>query len=106
MRPILDVARWPTYLLRNVPENLRSAVVLEAAEDDVSVADVIRAVLCERYKHHCPPASDHYNGAGGSSPTILLRLQPRLHKRLLIEAKDTHTSVRAIIIRELEREYL
>ncbi len=106
MRPILDVARWPTYLLRNVPKNLRSAVVAEAVVNDESVADVIRSILCHRYKYHCPPASDHYNNNGGTSPTILLRLQPRLHKRLRIEAKDTHTTVRAIIIRELEREYL
>ncbi len=104
MRPILDVNRWPTYLLERVPANLRSAIALEAAEDDVSIADVIRAVLCERYKYHCPPASDHYTG-GGTSPTILLRLQPRLHARLRIEAKDTHRSIRAIIISELERVF-
>ncbi len=106
MRPVLDVARWPTFLLRNVPENLRSSLAADAVYWDISIADVIRSLLCERYKYHCPPASDHYNGAGGSSPTILLRLQPRLHRRLLIEAKDTKTSVRAIILRALEREYL
>ncbi len=98
--------KWQSYLLRNVPEALRSGLAQDAAEWDQSIADVVRAILCERYKYHCPPASDHYNGAGGTSSTILLRLQPRLHKRLRIEAKDTKQSVRAIIIRALEREYL
>ncbi len=105
MKPILNVARWPTYLLRNVPENLRSAIAVEAEECDESIADVIRYVLCGRYKLHCPPASFHYNHNGGSSETILLRLQPHLLRRLRIEAKDTHTTMRAVILKELDREF-
>ena len=101
------VSRWPAYLLKRVPENLRSELSSEARERNVSLQDVIRQALCDRYRLNCPQASFRYepDRDSGGSATIHLRLQKKLKRALDAEAAQSGLSLRTIIVDALEARY-
>ncbi len=93
------VADWPTYLLKDMPADQRARLSTVAAELNVSVSDAIRAELCARYRMDCPPASYRYDESRDTGKaTILLRLQPLLHRALERESARTGQSKRKIIL--------
>ncbi len=93
------VADWPTYLLKKIPAVERERLSAVAAELNVSVSDAIRAELCARYRMDCPPASYRYDDTRDTgAATILLRLQPLLHRALERESARTGHSKRYIIL--------
>lgn len=71
-----------------------------AAAQNISVADVVRRLLCDRYELSCPPVSRRgYEVARDSgAANILLRLQPKLMRRLEREAAETGKTKRAIVL--------
>lgn len=100
------VADWPAYLLKDIPAFEREQLSASAADQDVSVSDVVRGLLCARYKLNCPAASYGYNAAhdeGGT--TILLRLQPKLAAALDREAARTRNPRRRIILNTIAAHY-
>jgi len=93
------VARWPSYLLKDIPESERRSLSTAAAAQNISVSDVIRRLLCARYKLDCPPESYRYDpGRDGGNPDILLRLQPKLKAKIELEAGRTRRSKRDIML--------
>jgi len=98
------VARFPSYLLKDIPPDQRLRLSEQAAAQNISVSDVIRRLLCARYKLDCPPESYRYDpDRDGGNPTILLRLQPKLVAKLKLEAERTSQSRRAIILDAISR---
>lgn len=100
------VGTWPTYLLTNVPESDRRALSEEAAAQDSSVADVVRAILCARLRLDCPRESLRYAPEQDTgATTLLLRLQPKLARALDREVARTGYSKRRIILESIEGHY-
>ena len=105
--PPLPVSTWPTYLLKRIPENARSQLSSEAQQRNVSIQDVIRSILCNRYRLVCPQTSFRYEPArdGGVSATIHLRLQRKLKRALDREAEQSGRSLRDIILTAIDSHY-
>ncbi len=87
------VAKWPSYLLRQIPPKTRAALSARAQADDVSLADVVRQALCARYITDCDPASFGYQPDLDTNGDILLiRVQPDVWKKLKREAGASRTT--------------
>ena len=100
------VSRYPSYLLKAIPPDDRKRLSEDAAAQNISVTDIIRRLLCDRYKLHCPPESYGYQpGRDGGGSNILLRLQPNLALRLDKEAAQTGSSKRGIILEAIASHY-
>lgn len=94
------VLTWPAYLLTNIPIPIRLSLSAQAEQDDVSVADTIRNILCTHYELDCPPVS-----AGGYRTSrdkhhtnLLLRVQPDLFRAIKRDAKRQRRTMRHIIM--------
>ena len=79
----MSVKSWPKYLLRDIPDHLRSAIEEDADLDGTSMIEVVRGILCAHYKLDCSPVdsvqrSEFIPGTG----TMVLRLQPELFEKL------------------------
>lgn len=99
----MTVTDWPSYLLTNIPPDLRMALSAQAERDDTSVSDTIRAILCQHYSLECPPVSHGYQaGRDTHSPNRLLRVQPALFKAVKRDAKRQRHTMRHIILSILE----
>ncbi len=96
---------WPTYLLRDIPAPLLAAILEEATLRNDNVQDTVRRILCDRYRLDCPRIHTRHRKERGSSPTILLRLQPKLKKALDREAARTGVAVRLVILDALDAHF-
>ena len=97
---------WPTYFLKRVPDQLKDNLNTDAETRDVSVADVIRMILCAHYRLDCPPRSTMFHG--GIRPhtqNTILRLQPGLWRALKDDQKISGRDLRDLIITTLEKHY-
>ena len=113
--PSLDVAilarvprvtDWPSYLFKRVPPELRARLSTEAIAADSSINDVIREHLCRRFKLRCPPRSTGYLPQRDSgSEKLLLRLDPKLFKKVCEQAQFADCSIRDVILETLEGDY-
>lgn len=103
----LPVTEWPSYLLKGIPPTRRRWLSKCAATWDVSVADVVRSVLCDRLSLSCPPMSGGYDRTRDtkSSTTILIRMQPKLDKALEREVARTGHSKRRVILDAIDDRY-
>ncbi len=100
------VGDWPAYLLNGIPDAERQRLSEAAAAQNTSVSDVVRAILCKRYRLICAQQSTYYDAAKDSgSPTLLLRLQPSLHRALKREAERKRRSRRRIILETITSHY-
>lgn len=100
------VADFPRYLLTDIPPEHRAWLSVQAADQDISVADIIRRHLCARYRLDCPPESYGYRAAfDKQTTTMVLRLQPRLAQRLERDVARTGRSKRSIILDTIKTSY-
>jgi hypothetical protein len=100
------VSSWPTYLLTGLSKSERRSLSASAAAQNISVADVLRRILCERYELHCPKASRGYDTASDKgSLNLLLRLPTKVWKRLDKESTETGETKRAIILEAMRVHY-
>lgn len=98
----MAVSDWPAYLLRNIPHDLRETLSEQAEADDVSLADVIRQALCQRYDMECEPASYGYQPTLDSgADIILIRLQPEVFKLIRKETRGRYGETRRLILETL-----
>jgi len=103
------VRDWPTYLLKNIPRDIRAGIEEEAGAG--SMAEVVRGILCEHYGLDCRKvvARNRFIAVNGTE-TMLLRLQPELWEEIKKEAKRRGTKkrpfpIRSVIIEALEAHY-
>ncbi len=99
----VTVTDWPAYLLRGVPADTRALMSEQAAADDVSLADVVRAALCERYKMDCDTASFKYQAAldtGGD--VILVRIQPEVWRKMKKETHGKYGQTKKLILESID----
>lgn len=100
------VTDWPTYLLTEIPADLRAAISADSANRELAVADVVREILCKRFRLHCPPdPSTYVPGRDTGAKTLLLRLPPKLTRWLSREANARRKAKRALILEILEAHY-
>ena len=95
---------WPTYLLKNIPLQIRQGIERDAGDD--SMAEVIRGILCEHYALDCEPvvARNKFLRVNGTD-TMVLRLQPELWEKIKADALTARTTHRAVILEALEAHY-
>ena len=95
---------WPTYLLKNIPPEIRSHIEHEAGAGAMS--EVIRRILCSHYSLDCEPVltRNKFLRVNGTE-TMVLRLQPELWKVIKRDAKKRKRPTRAVIIEALELHY-
>src|SRR5512145_2816786 len=99
-------SEWHRYLLKGVRPELRDSLSATARDRDLSVADVMRELLCQHYQLDCPPISRAYPGTlkPGTS-TMILRLQPELWRAIQNHQKISERPYRELIIEALEKRY-
>ena len=101
----MKVGDWPDYLLWNVPEDLRAHIVADANARDLTLADAMRSILCERFELECPPVSKRYGKRRSASSNLLLRVQPELFQAVRGEAEAAGVSMRQLILTTLDEHY-
>lgn len=90
---------WPAYLLTNIPPALRVSLSAQAERDDTTVADTVRAILCNHYSLECPPVSSGYRASRDKHhPNLILRVQPDLFRAIKKDAKQSRYTMRHIIM--------
>lgn len=100
------VGEWPAYLLNGIPESERRSLSDSAAAQNTSVSDVVRAILCRRYRLVCPQQSYYYDAEKDTGSTrLLLRLQPNLAAALKRESERKGKSRRRIILETITSHY-
>ena len=99
--------QWPAFRLRDIPPALRADLSRSAAYEGISIADVVRGHLCDRYLLVCKLQSYGYDRErdSGTTETLLLRLDPRLKRAIAKEAKKTGRSMHSIVMQTLETHY-
>ena len=101
------VAAWPSYLLVNVPELERSSLSEEAAAREMSVGDVVRDILCEKYDLSCPPKStEHRKWQDKGASNLLVRMPPKLALALEADRVNSGQSKRQIILDAIAARYV
>ncbi len=94
------------YLLKDVPLSERRLLSSTAAARNISVADVVRSILCARYRLVCAQESTYYSAEKDTgSTTLLLRLHPNLDAKLKRERARTGRSQRRIILETIQSHY-
>ena len=94
------------YLLKDIPESERRLLSATAAAPNISVADLVRSILCARYRLDSAQQSTNYNTEKDTgSTTLLLRLHPNLDAKLKRERARTGRSQRRIIIETITAHY-
>jgi len=102
---VVSVLRWPSYLLKNIPPELRAEIEREAGVDTLS--DTIRAILCAHYSLDCDPVQTRNRFARiNGTDTMILRLQPELFAEIRRDATAREESTRTVIIEALEAHYV
>ena len=98
------VRDWPTYLLKNIPRDIRAGIEEEAGEG--SMAEVIRSILCEHYGLDCEPviARNKFPKINGTE-MMVLRLQPELWSAIKQDASARNIPHRSVIIEALQERY-
>ena len=91
----LSVRSWPTYLLRDIPEQTRAALEEDARFTGQSMIELIREILCSRYDLNCESVTHPFAKPPPPSKgtkTMLLRLQPEVFAKLKEEAGTSNTA--------------
>jgi hypothetical protein len=96
---------WPTYLLTDIPEDVRAAISQEAAELDLSVAEVVRRILCARYEMECEPVARTSRQPDLGARTFLLRVHPDLFDAIKQDAAEREVTMKAVIMEALRAHY-
>ncbi len=94
------------YLLKGIDEDDRLQLSFTARSRSTSIADVVRSILCDRYRLRCPQQSTHYDPERDKgSTTLLLRLHPNLDAKLKRERARTGRSQRRLILEAIQAHY-
>ena len=88
----MSVRSWPTYLLRDIPEETRAALEEDAEETGQPMIELIREILCSRYELDCDPVGGRPQKPTKGTGTMLLRLQPEVWEALKEEAGTSNTA--------------
>jgi len=100
------VREWPTYLLKRVPESLKTDLSYEATAYATSMANVIRRILCDAYGLNCPPRrAYHREDIQLDQGTLLVRLQPELFEAVKEDASRNGRPQRDVILDLLTAHY-
>ena len=98
--------KWPTYLLWNVPENIRQAIADEANERELSLADTVRSIFCARYDLECERGPTPREPAVPSrNAHWTFRAQPEVLQAIRAEALEREISVRQVMLLTLAEHY-
>lgn len=99
----MTVTNWPSYLLRRIPADTRTALSERAEQDDVSLADIVRQALCHHYKKDCDHASFHYQAALDNNGDILLvRIQPEIWRLIKKETRGKYGETKRLILSAID----
>jgi hypothetical protein len=96
----------PRFLVRDMSPHLRKLLEQDAQQEDQSLSETMRGILCAHYSLDCSEIegalrTDVWNG----SQTVLLKLQPELFKEIKTDSAHTGESMRSLIIAALEGHY-
>ena len=95
---------WNYFLLRNVDPELRRRLSAEAKTENRSLADLIRAIMCDHFELECEPSRAESKLKHGAS-TLVVGLQPELHRAIKTESEESGETMRSIILDTLESHY-
>ena len=106
----MSVREWPTYLLRDIPEDTRARIEEDAEVDGTSMIEVVREILCSHYELNCEAVET----SGPPPPpikgtdTMLLRVQPALFSAIKKDAEkmdSPYGAMRKVIFGILTAHY-
>ena len=88
----MSVRTWPTYLLRDIPDETRAALEADAEATGLPMIELIREALCEHFGLDCDPVGGRPQKGKKGTGTMLLRLQPEVWEALKAEAGVSDTA--------------
>jgi hypothetical protein len=107
----MSVREWPTYLLRDIPEDIRARIEKDASSGyGTSMIEVVREILCSHYELDCEAVET----SGPPPPpikgtdTMLLRVQPALFSAIKKDAEQLSSpygATRKIVLQILTAHY-
>lgn len=101
------VRGWPSFLLRDIPPELRDRIEADAAYSEESLAEVMRSILCARFSLECDRV-EAFSGPPAPIPrtaTMIVRMQPELFHAIKAEADTSGESMRSLILGTLTAHY-
>lgn len=105
----MSVKTWAQFQIWKMPDDLRTALVARADEEQVSMADLIREALCEEMELECEhprrrtltyPRVDSTQSA-----SFPVRMSPELLEALRNVAAERGSSVNALVLGVLADRY-
>lgn len=98
----------PSYLITQMSLELRRELSAQAADKNVSLADVVRVTLGEHYGLERRPISPSYieSRDSGSSRTMVLRLDEELFEAIRGDAWRSKRTMRQVILDVLTDRFL
>ena len=95
----MTVTKWPSYLLRSIPEDTRALLSEQAQADDISLGDVVRQALCHHYNMDCDTVSFGYQPQLDTDGDVLLvRIQPEVWRKLKKETRGKYGETKKLIL--------
>ena len=90
----MSVRRWPTYLLNGIPPEVRQAIEEDALAEEISLAEVMRQILCAHYELSCEPVETFSKPPppNQGTATMVLRVHPDLFSAIKQDAGKAGTS--------------
>lgn len=90
----MSVRSWPTYLLNGIPPEVRAAIEEDALEAEISLAEVMRQILCAHYDLQCEPVETFSKPPppNQGTATMVLRVHPDLFSAIKKDAGQAGTS--------------
>lgn len=100
------MADWSSYLLKRVPEGLKSDIAYEAAARGTSHANIVREILCDHFGLDCPDRRAYLQPPfKPEADTLFIRMQPGLFAAVRAEAASRNTHQRDVILDALRAHY-
>lgn len=100
----MSVRKWPTLSNLILSEELRGALKEEREESGLSMAELMRQVLCAHYKLRCEDI-DSFGGKQPGEGEFTLRVSPELFHALQRDKKKRGAAMRRLVLEILEAHY-
>jgi len=105
------VRNWPVYNLHRqggMPAHIREQIEQESEAENMSMAEVVRRILCAHWQLECEPVEQvNYPRPEKRKGTqmMIVRVQPELFSAIKDESIRDEVTMKALIIGALEAHY-
>ncbi len=103
------MSEYVSFLVRNLNPRLLKQIRRDAREEGISIAEVMRQILCEYYELECSPERTRTRAPTDlrlpTSTTIRLRMQPELWQTIRARSVASGIHMSVLVRQALEAHY-